>query len=323
MSGFGAISIYSNQQNDVRVEVQFKDETFWLSLNQMAALFCRDKSVISRHLSAVFREGELDRAAVVARFATTAADGKVYQVDYYNLDAILSVGYRVNSVQGTQFRQWATRTLRQYLYEGYVADRKRLEERGIAVKRLRDGIAILHRALERRPEESVDAAGMSALLAGFADDLALLDDYDHALLDAGGRTKRTAVGIKKEEYLRLIEAMGDDFTSDLFGRPKDDSFDSSINQIHQTFDGEEMYPSLEEKAATLLYGIVKNHSFVDGNKRIGAACFLYFLQRNAMADAIPPEGLAALTLFVAVSAPEEMATVKNVIVSILNRNGKP
>jgi death-on-curing family protein len=289
----------------------------------MAALFSRDKSVISRHLAAVFREGELDRAAVVARFATTAADGKIYQVDYYNLDAILSVGYRVNSVQGTRFRQWATRTLREYLYEGYVADTKRLEERGIAVKQLRDGIAILHRALERRPAASEELVGIGAFLERFADGLALLDDYDHARLDAKGRTDRAAVRINKQEYLDLIDTMRGGFATDLFGIPKDTSFDSSINQIYQVFDGKELYPSLEEKAAMLLYGIVKNHSFLDGNKRIGAACFLYFLRRNALEAAVPAEGLAALTLFVAVSAPEEMETVKSVIVSVLNRSGNP
>ena len=319
------IIIYQNNENQTQVEVRFEGETFWLSLNQIATLFERDKSVISRHLSNIFKEEELDRNSVVAKNATTASDGKSYQVEYFNLDAIISVGYRVNSIRGTQFRQWATKRIKDYLVDGYAINQKRLEERNLELKHLKEGISILHRAIKQQAKTVSDAGNLAALLESFSAGLLLLDDYDHETLDSKGKTKRQTIHVKKEQYLALVEAMRTEFSSDVFGKPKDASFDSSIEQIYQSYGGYELYPTLEEKAAMLLYLVVKNHSFVDGNKRIAAACFLYFLEENGLLkkstgeSIITNDALASITLFIAVSKPDEMETVKKVIVSILNR----
>jgi prophage maintenance system killer protein len=319
------VEIFKAADNQVQVLVYIESETVWLNRQQMAILFDRDIKTIGKHIANIFTEGELERKSVVANFATTAADGKSYQVEHYNLDVIISVGYRVKSVRGTQFRQWATRRLRDYLVEGYAINQKRLEERNIELRHLKTGISILHRAIEQQAQTVAEAGNLAAMLEQFSTGLLLLDDYDHETLDSKGKTSRETVRINKEQYLILIDSMRDEFSTDVFALPKDESFDSSINQIYQSFGGAELYPSLEEKAAMLLYFIVKNHSFVDGNKRIAAACFLYFLDqngllRNTTGDAIiSNEALAAITLFIAVSKPDEMETVKNVVISILNR----
>ncbi|MDP2791528.1 MAG: virulence protein RhuM/Fic/DOC family protein [Rectinemataceae bacterium] len=319
------ILIYQAEDKQTRVEVRFEEESFWLTLVQIASLFDRDKSSISRHLKNIFEQGELDQISVVAKNATTAADGKTYQVEYYNLDAILSVGYRVNSRQGTRFRQWATTRLKEYLVDGYSINQKRLAERDMELRDLKNGISILRRSIEHRAIDLVDAGNLAQLLEQFAHGLSLLDDYDHKTLDTAGVTRRPAVVVEIHEYRAVIESMRGEFASELFGREKDDGFESSVRQIYQSYGGLELYPGLEEKAAMLLYLIVKNHSFVDGNKRIAAACFLYFMEKNSLLYAesgnpvIGNDALAAVTLFIAVSKPEEMETVKNVVISILNR----
>lgn len=314
------IVIYKSPENQAQVEVTFEGETFWLSLNQISSLFGRDKSVISRHLKNIFSSGELDKNSVVAKNATTASDGKTYEVEYYNLDAIISVGYRVNSVRGTQFRQWATQRLREYLVSGYAINEKRLAEKQQQVEYLKSGIRILSRAISEQA-----FAEDSNILSVFAKGLALLDDYDHEQLDIKGKTIRETVYPDVREYLEIIAKMRSSSSSGVFAVPKDQSFYSSVSQIAQSFNGEELYKSIEEKAATLLYLIVKNHSFVDGNKRIGAACFLYFLRQNNLlykkdqSPVISNDTLAAITLFVATSKKEEMDTVKKMVISILNR----
>ncbi|WP_434686646.1 RhuM family protein [Pseudanabaena minima] len=315
------IEIYQSHDNQVQVEVTYENDTFWLSLNQITELFGRDKSVISRHLKNIFKEGELLKESVVAKNATTAADGKIYQVEYFNLDAIISVGYRVNSKQGTQFRQWATQRLKDYLVQGYAINQKRLEQKNQEIQHLKDGIKILSRAIEAKTDNSNELE--YEILKTFAKGLELLDNYDHEKLDQKGNTTTDTIYPDYEEYIELITEMYSDFESDIFAKPKDDSFHSSINQIKQSFGGEDLYPTLEEKAANLLYFIVKNHSFIDGNKRIGAACFLYFLQRNNILlkgnkPIIDNEALATLTLFIASSKTSESDTVKHLIISILN-----
>lgn len=315
------IEIYQSPDNQVQVEVTYENDTFWLSLNQITELFGRDKSVISRHLKNIFKEGELLKESVVAKNATTAADGKIYQVEYFNLDAIISVGYRVNSKQGTQFRQWATQRLKDYLVQGYAINQKRLEQKNQEIQHLKDGIKILSRAIEATTDKSNELE--YEILKTFAKGLELLDNYDHEKLDQKGNTTADTIYPDYEEYIELITEMYSDFESDIFAKTKDDSFHSSINQIKQSFGGEDLYPTLEEKAANLLYFIVKNHSFIDGNKRIGAACFLYFLQRNNILlkdnkPIIDNEALATLTLFIASSKTSEADTVKHLIISILN-----
>ncbi len=315
------IEIYASADGLTQLEVQFEGETFWLNLNQISSLFEKDKSVISRHFKNIFTTGELNRDSVVAKNATTASDGKTYVVEYYNLDAILSVGYRVNSKRGTQFRQWATKRLKDYLIEGVAINEKRLEQKNKEIQVLHDGIRILSRAIEEKA-----IAEDFGWLNQFSIGLQLLDDYDHEALDAKGIHLKNANYPKQVEYMELVELMRAEFNSDVFGKEKDGGFDSAVNTIKQGFGEQDVYPTLEEKAAMLLYLVVKNHAFVDGNKRIAAACFLLFLERNSLLynssgkTIISNEALASLTLFVASSKAEEMETVRKLLISVLNRN---
>lgn len=316
------IEIYTSPDGITQIEVQFEGETFWLNLNQISRLFEKDKSVISRHLKNVFTSGELIRDSVVAKNATTASDGKTYAVEYYNLDAILSVGYRVNSKRGTQFRQWATKRLKDYLIEGVAINEKRLEQKNKEIQVLHDGIRILSRAIEDQAIQNENYAWLHQFSLG----LQLLDDYDHEALDDKGKHTQKAEYPAMDEYMALVEKMRAEFNSEVFGKEKDGGFDSAVNQIQQGFGEQDVYPSIEEKAAMLLYLVVKNHAFVDGNKRIAAACFLLFLNRNGLLYTYPGqpiisnEALASLTLFVAASKAEEMETVKKLLMSVLNRN---
>ena len=314
------IEIYTSKEGNTQIEVQFEGETFWLSLKQISSLFEKDKSVISRHLKNIFACGELNKDAVVAKNATTASDGKTYEVEYFNLDAILSVGYRVNSIRGTQFRQWATQRIKDYLIEGVAINEKRLAQKNKEIQVLHDGIRILSRAIEEKAS-SEDFEWLHQFSLG----LKLLDDYDHESLDKIGNHKKKAKYPSLKEFMHLIDQMKMDIHSDIFGKEKDEGFISAITLIQQQFDKKDIYLSIEEKASMLLYLIVKNHAFVDGNKRIAAACFLLFLERNQLLyneqgqTIISNEALASLTLFVASSKSEEMEPVKQLLVSILNR----
>lgn len=317
------IEIYQTPDNQTRIEVRFEEDTVWLTQQQMAALFEQTKQNVSLHINNCFRESELDKEATVKKYLTVQTEGnrKVSRnIEYFNLDVIISVGYRVKSKRGTQFRQWATHRLKDFLVQGYAVNEKRLEEKQQQVEYLKTGIRILTRAIEEQARETG-----SETLAIFAKGLEILDDYDHEQLDAKGNTKSPAVYPGMEDYLSIIEEMRSQFPSNVFARPKDQSFESAIGQIRQSFGGEELYRTIEEKAAMLLYLIVKNHCFIDGNKRIGAACFLHFLDRNGLLfdenhiPVISNKALASLTLFTAVSNHEEMETVKRLIISILNR----
>ena len=314
------IEIFQTPDNRTSVEVKFENETVWLNRNQLSELFGRDVKTIGKHINNIFIEGELTKNSVVANFATTALDGKTYQVDHYNLDVIISVGYRVKSQRGTQFRQWATQRLKDFLVQGYAINEKRLAQKQQEVEYLKTGIRILNRAIEQQATQDE-----SQMLLVFAKGLSLLDDFDHQTLETEGITVATTFFPSFDEYMKLIQAMYSEFASDVFAQPKDESFHSSINQIAQSFNEVELYPTLEEKAANLLYFITKNHSFVDGNKRIAAACFLLFLERNNAlyrtngTPLISNEALAALTLFIATSKTEEADIVKHFIISILNQ----
>ena len=311
------IEIYKSPDGNTSIEVQFEKETVWLTQSQITELFQRDRTVISKHISNVFNEGELEKESNV-HFLHIANSDK--PVAFYNLDVIISVGYRVKSQRGTQFRQWATQRLKEYLVQGYAINEKRLAEKQMHLETLKTGIRIVSRAIEEQAE-STDNESLSLFAAG----LEMLDDYDHEALDIKGKTVREAILPSVSEYLEVVADMRSAFSSDVFAKPKDHSFESSVAQIGQSFGGQELYPSLEEKAATLLYLIIKNHGFVDGNKRIGAACFLYFLEKNSLLfnehnqTIISNKALATLTLFVAASKAEEMETVRKLIISILNR----
>lgn len=317
------VEIYKSPDGATQVQVTFEEETVWLSQKMMAHLFDKDSDTIGLHLKNIFSEGELDETGTTEFFSVVQIEGTRQvkrEIKYYNLDAIISVGYRVNSKRGTQFRQWATQRLKEYLVQGYAINEKRLAEKQMHLQTLKTGIRIVSRAIE---EQAQNADNESLML--FAAGLEMLDDYDHEALDIKGKTMREAVLPSVAEYLEVVADMRSAFSSDVFAKPKDHSFESSVAQIGQSFGGQELYPSLEEKAATLLYLIVKNHSFVDGNKRIGAACFLYFLEQNNLLfnehhqTIISNKALATLTLFVAASKAEEMETVRKLIISILNR----
>jgi death-on-curing family protein len=311
------IEIYSNPDFSIEVEVKFDGETFWLSQIQIAELFQRDRTVITKHINKIFNENELNEKSNVQKMHIANSDKPI---TLYNLDVIISVGYRVNSKQGTQFRQWATQRLKAYLVQGYAINEKRLAEKQMQVETLKTGIRILNRAIENQATYEDNET-----LKLFTEGLALLDEYDHEQLDSKGNTILEAKLPSVIDYLNIIHGLQSEFATNVFAQPKDHSFESSIAQIGQSFDNQDLYPSIEEKAATLLYLIVKNHSFIDGNKRIGAACFLYFLQVNNKLfkkenqPVISNEALAALTLFVASSKPEEMSSVKRLIISILNQ----
>ena len=316
------IEIFKSKDNSIELQVALDIDTVWLSQEQMAQLFGKGRSTITEHINNVFAEGELEQDRTCRKFRQVRIEGNrevEREIEFYNLDVIISVGYRVKSQQGTQFRQWATQRLKDYLVQGYAVNEKRLAQKQQEVEYLKTGIRILNRAIEQQATEED-----SQMLRIFARGLSLLDDYDHQTLETKGRTIREAVYPSFDQYMELINLMYSEFESDVFAQPKDDSFHSSINQIAQSFGGVELYPSIEEKGANLLYFITKNHSFVDGNKRIAAACFLYFMEKNNglyFDDGTPiisNEALAALTLFIATSKTEEVDTVKNLIISILN-----
>jgi prophage maintenance system killer protein len=315
------IEIYTSPDGNTQIDVSFEGETFWLNLNQISALFKKDKSVISRHLKNIFSSGELSRDAVVAKNATTATDGKSYIIEYFNLDVILSVGYRVNSKRGTQFRQWATQRLKNYLIVGYALNEKRLEQKNKEIQVLHDGIRILNRSIK----EKINKKEELNWLKSFSEGLQLLDDYDHEALDRVGNSSRETSFPTYNEYKEIVNHLKIKTHSSLFGIESNNGFDSAINQINRGFEEVDVYPSIEEKAAVLLYLIVKNYAFVDGNKRIAAACFLLFLNKNKLLfknsrkPVIGNKEIVSLTLFVASSHPDEMMSVKNLIVSLLNR----
>ncbi len=318
------IEIYKSVDGKTEVEVRFEGETVWLNQSQLAELFDTDRTSILKHLQNIYETGELDEQATCAKIAQVRQEGQrkvSRQILHYNLDAIISVGYRVNSLRGTQFRQWATKRLKDYLLQGYAINEKRLEQKQQEVRQLKDGIRILSRAIE---DKGADADFQWLNL--YAQGLRLLDDYDHETLDNKGDTDAPVTYPAYEDYMDMIEQMRADFDSTIFGQERGDGFKSAIAQIRQGFGTKELYPTFEEKAATLLYLIVKNHAFVDGNKRIAAACFLLFLERNQRLHpdhdrlTISNDGLASLTLIVANSRPNEMETLKRLIISILNRN---
>ena len=306
------IILFENQ--NVKLEVNMKDETVWLSLDQMAKLFGRDKSVISRHIKNALNE-ELD-TSVVANFATTAKDGKTYQVDYYNLDMIISIGYRVKSQNGIIFRKWANKILKDYLLQGYAINQKRLEYLEKTVKL----IDIANRIDERL--ENSDAKEILKVIGNYSKALDLLDDYDHKTLvkPKGNDSEKQ---IKYKDCLDIINKLRFNEESDIFAIERDNGLEAIIGNIYQTFDGNDVYKSIEEKASNFLYMIVKNHVFIDGNKRIAATLFIYFLNYYDILykdtkQVIDNNTLAALTLLIAESNPKEKDIIIDLVMNFLD-----
>jgi prophage maintenance system killer protein len=316
------IVIYQSGKN--AVEVQLNSETLWLNLQQIADLFDRDKSVISRHLSKIFKEKELEQKSVIAKNATTAADGKTYQVEYFNLDAIISVGYRVNSKQGTRFRQWSNSVLRDHLTKGFTLNRQRFEKNAAELEAALE----LVRKASQSPELLAETGrGLIDIVTRYAQTFLILQRYDEGLLSEprmqkGGKlptvaAARASLARLKSELISRGEATA------LFAKEREDALAALLGNLDQTIFGNPAYPSIEEKAAHLLYFVIKNHPFIDGNKRSAAFLFVDFLNKNHRllgADGqvvINDIGLAALTLLVAESKPSNKETMIKLIVNML------
>ena len=271
------IIIYKAKDGHIELDVSLSEETIWLSLHQITQLFDRDKSVISRHLSNIFKNKELDKHSVVAKYATTASDGKIYQVDYYNLDAIISIGYRVNSLRATQFRAWATQVLKDHLIRGYTLYEKRLVERGI--KELQQSIDLLQKTLTRNGLVNDVGIETIQLIISYTKTWHLLSAYDENKLRLPKHGKLSATQLNYKMALNAIKTFKTDLTTrneatTFFGNERDHGLQSILGNIDLTFDGEPLYKTSEERAAHLLYFIIKDHPFTDGNKRIGCLIFL-------------------------------------------------
>ena len=293
---------------ELSVRVEPQADTVWLNRLQMSQLFDRDIKTIGKHIQSALRE-ELEDS-VVAKFATTASDGKTYQVEYYNLDMIISVGYRVKSTRGVQFRRWATNVLRQYMLQGYVCQQKRLQDLSTTIR------------VMKRVENKLDSAQILEVVQQYTRSLDLLDDYDHQRLKKPQGDTHAYV-LTYEERRKLIDSMRYGDESSVFGNEKDDSFKGSLGNIYQSFAGKDVYPSAQEKAANLLYLVTKNHAFSDGNKRIAAAVFLYFLERNGLLfrdgeKVIADHTLVAMVVMIAESKPEEKETMVKLVMNFLD-----
>lgn len=323
----GQLIIYQSEDGQAHVNVKMYDETVWLTQDSMAKLFDTAPQNITMHIKNIYDEEELDEISTCKKFLQVRKEGNrtvSRNLIHYNLDMIIAVGYRIKSKVATKFRIWATRTLKDYITKGYVLNEQRLKEKQEQIETLKSALRIIERGFKGEIQNLEQAQQLNSLMKDFALGLNLLDDFDHKTLDIKGQTEKEAVRISTEEFLGVINNMKSDFESDVFANPKDNSFDSSVSQIYQSFGGKDCYPTLEEKASMLLYFIVKNHSFTDGNKRIGASCFLYFLDKNNMLyknekPIIDNGTLFSLTLLIAESKPDEMETVKNVVISVLNR----
>lgn len=328
MKDTSKIIIYTAPDGTVQTEVRLQAETLWLTQYQLEELFATDRTSLVKHIKNILETGELEEAATCAKFAQVRQEGKRQvrrDILHYNLDMIISVGYRVNSKRGTQFRIWASRILKEHLIQGYTINQKRLREQQQQIQKFKESIRIVERGLSDNIETIDEARNVVKVLADFSQGLEILDNYDHGALETTGKSQWPAVKIELQEFLEVVQAMRRDFDSDIFGKPKDNSFDSSVHQMYQSFAGNDLYPTIEHKAAILLYLVVKNHSFVDGNKRIAAALFLYFLEKNNLLTGldgqklISNDGLAALTLLIAISKPAEKDTMIQIVITILNQ----
>ncbi len=324
------IKIYKTPEGKTSIEVKLEKDTVWLNLNQMAELFERDKSVISRHVTNIYKEGELNKESTVAKIATVQKEGKrkiIRNIEYFNLDVIISVGYRIKSKRGTQFRIWANQVIKDYLIKGYAINQQLLQKQVKQLNELKETIKILGNTLEYKELTSGESKGLLKIISDYSYALEILDQYDYQTLKIENTSGKEIYQLTYEEAVKQIELVKKTYgNSELFGHEKDNSFKSSIATIYQTFDGIDLYPSIEEKAANLLYFIVKNHSFTDGNKRIAAFLFLYFLEKNGVLFSetgekrISDNALVALTLMIAVSKPDEKETMIKVIVNLINKN---
>lgn len=324
------IIIYKTNDGETSIDVNLRNDTVWLSQAQMAELFQKDRTVIGRHIKNIFREGELEESLVCAKFASTKDYGRregfsqKTETNLYNLDVIISVGYRVKSKRGTQFRIWASKVLKQYLVQGYVINEQIASQKYDELSQL---VKVLGRTIQQQNRLTEDNRSLLEVVVDYTYALDTLDRYDYQELKIEETTEKESFHATYENAMEVIRELHDKFGgSTLFGNEKDDSFKSSIGQIYQTFDGVDLYPSVEEKAAMLLYLVTKNHSFSDGNKRIAATLFLWFLNGNHILytddgnKRIADNTLVALTLMIAESRPEEKDTMVKVVINLINKN---
>ncbi len=324
------IKIYKSDKGDTSIEVKLDNDTVWLSQKQMAKLFNKDSDTIGLHLKNIYKSGELDQDSTTEKYSVVQQEGKRQvkrNVNYYNLDAIISVGYRVNSKQGTQFRIWATKLLKEYLIKGYAINQEKLKKQNEQLLELKKTVKILSNVVSNKELTNDESKGLLDIISDYSYALDLLDKYDYQSLKIEDVTTDEIYQLTYEEAISQIQLTKKVYgNSKLFGHEKDKSFRSSIATIYQTFDGADLYPSIEEKSANLLYFIVKNHSFSDGNKRIAAFLFLYFLEKNRILRTvdghkrIADNTLVALTLMIAISKPEEKNTMIKIIVNLINKN---
>ncbi|MGD0283159.1 MAG: virulence protein RhuM/Fic/DOC family protein [Dissulfurispiraceae bacterium] len=314
------IIIYQSPDGTTGIEVHLEAETVWLTQDQMAELFGRERSVITKHLRNVFREGELDKAAVRAKFAHTAPDGKKYQTQFYNLDAILSVGYRVNSKRGTQFRQWATNVLRDHLVQGFTVNQSRIAAKGLS--EMQQAVELLSRTLTNQTLVTETGKDVLSVIVGYAKTWRLLLQYDEntLILPAGCQPAR---GVLEYDFARQAiselkqELEGREGATDLFGSERGDALAAILGNIEQTMFGEPLYRTREEKAAHLLYFVIKDHPFLDGNKRIGSFLFLLYNRQEGIPEIIGENTLTALALLIAESEPANKDLMIRLVVNLI------
>ena len=327
MDAKNQIIIYQTADNQTQIDVRMENDTVWLTQAQMAELFQTDRTSIVRHINKIYADDELDRDSTCAKIAQVQKEGQRTvrrSIPYFNLDMIISVGYRVNSKRGVKFRQWANRVLKQYLIKGYAINERLRHEQ---ISELRQLVQVVSRTLQHREQENtIETQDLLDVVVDYTYALDTLDNYDYERLTIDQTTKVASFHATYENAMEQIQRLRDKFgASVLFGNEKDDSFKSSIGQIYQTFDGDELYPSVEEKAAMLLYLVTKNHSFSDGNKRIAATLFLWFLNNNKIlynsdgSKRIADSTLVALTLMIAESKTEEKDVMVKVVVNLINQ----
>ncbi len=324
------ILIYQAEDGSPVTEVRLEAETLWLTQAQIAELFQVKPQNITIHLKNIFQQGELDKEATCKDFLQVQNEGGrsvKRSRKFYNLDIVISVGYRVNSVHATRFRQWASRVLKDYLTRGYALNEKRLKEQQAKMADLRATVTLLEQTLAHQAVGEEEAKGLLKVIADYAYALTTLDRYDHEQLSIDGSTASTDFVLDYDDAMIVVNSMKGEFNG-LFGLEKDQGFRSALGAIYQTFDGKEVYPSVEEKAANLLYFVVKNHAFSDGNKRIAAAIFLCFMAAHGMlyrddgSKRIADNALVALTLLIAESRPVEKDTIVKVVINLINSNNQ-
>lgn len=324
------IKIYTTDDGKTTVEVRLEKDSVWINQLQMADLFQTERSVINKHILNIYKSGELDETATCAKIAQVQSEGFRHvkrTIKYYNLDVVIAVGYRVNSRRGTQFRIWANQVLKDYLIQGYALNLNKLQKQNEQLNEIKKILNLIQNISQQKKLNDNEYEGLINIVTNYAHALDILDQYDYQTLNITNTTKKNLYRISYQEAIKQIQFIKEKYGyTPLFGQEKDQSFHSSIESIYQTFNEVELYPSVEEKAAHLLYFVVKNHSFVDGNKRIAAMLFLYFLDKNNLLydiygnKRIADSTLVALTLMIALSKPEEKEILTKVIVNLINNN---